>query len=214
MSSSPWVFITTTPSRTRPSRQQRTEIHRRAMREIGASRRAPTEKSLNEPPHPEHNNWISGQCSSDSYQPLAPIPAPAPIALVAPSSLDGDSRILFQHSPCTQYKIPIAIYQTNSSSKCSVFRRFTWLLPHLPRPLVPRMHYTLGCIQPDVGDIRDAFVTMATDFRCTPKMSHSYSPFEGTGRRACRSAVYIGWPGMRRDLVCNRGSGMLRPPSW
>ncbi|KAL4739201.1 hypothetical protein BDV11DRAFT_170339 [Aspergillus similis] len=93
---SPWVFITTTPLNTRPSQDQRLQIYRRVMREIGASRR--TRKAKGPRPRrmsPTHrDDDLAG-----GREPSGPVCGIAlnPSLIMAPSTLDGDSRALLQH---------------------------------------------------------------------------------------------------------------------
>ncbi|KAL4793209.1 hypothetical protein BDV19DRAFT_367184 [Aspergillus venezuelensis] len=93
--STDWMFITTSPSRRKPTSAQRSQIRQRVMREIGyARRRVPRSQQTSQEcasgmPYLSFCHYLSSSLTTQAL---------LPSFIIDPLTLDAESRWLLQHS--------------------------------------------------------------------------------------------------------------------
>jgi hypothetical protein len=145
-----WVFITTTPTRPRPTKEQRSQVRRRVMREIGYTRRNPHTAYLQSPSTSSciSSDTIASASSSSTFSvdPQSGSPQGSdcpPSSAHIPSFLtcpwDRESQRLLHHSVLRCDPEPISDIQ---------------------RPLVSNMHHESRRVRPDAGYICYPYLTI------------------------------------------------------
>jgi hypothetical protein len=151
--SNEWVFITTTPTRPRPTKGQRSQMRRRVMREIGYTRRnvqtalfqspsissctssditASDSGSSPSPVERQYGSSQSAECPTSSTH--------IPSFLASPVVLDRESQRLLHHSMLIFIDVwSHRVVLTGLSA--SVLRCHPEPVSDLQRPLVSNMHH-------------------------------------------------------------------------
>lgn len=106
----PWLFVTTSPACSRPSKAQRSHVRRRVMREIGFSRRKKSRLHESTSVKEEEHHSTKKTITTSSFDKMdewtdriggsiyTSIPSGLEIGLGYPTPLESNARLILSHS--------------------------------------------------------------------------------------------------------------------